>query len=619
MPKSQTLEFVNNFVSLSRKFKQPYVTTWREVIQNFIVEPTDNFNYDSVSNPYGKSNHRGRHQRHTAGARHRGIVLKDGETHKAIMTYASRLVTTILGDARGEYVIAEPVGYEDALGKGRTTTRLLRYCFAQPGIFRTMIEAVVDMLLMGTSIVFIPWRYRETEMPMREVSVNEFGEEVDTFTRHIVTAVDDPSIECVDNEDFFPDPTECRLDRMVGVARKFRMNGNRAKAKAKAGLFRTEAVERAIRSASGGEGTDEDEFREDQPDREDQRIPSGFNRMVGYEYWGEVPWEPKDGSRRRKITCLNNEVVEDRPWPLADPDLPFRELVINPVSGRFYGVSPGEVIRYDQDLQDVVRKLLAEAIIRQVHPPLLYNSQTEIDLGKLRNWRPNTPIGVNGPPGGSIETLSYDANVFNGFAEVNALKTSMQETSGATASIQGQGLGTKRASATEAKISAENSMARPELGAMLLEREAMPSIARSIIRRYQQFITSEQLSERVGESPRPMWVGDIMGDFDVQFMGSRRAISRQEKLQSYDRLVAISAAIPAAQMVVPWHELLRSMIGDVLELPEVAAKMADPMVVQQNAMLSQLGAAQSGNGNGTSPAAEPAGMISAQASGGTDG
>ena len=588
------LRFVNEFIEHSRQFKQPFLERWREVIDNFMVEPHD-FSR-ATSNPY---------RNNRASGRRSGVILKDGETHKAIMTYAAKLVTAVIGDERGEYIRAAPVGYEDAPRSAPTVTRLLRYAFALPGHYRTLVEAVLDSLLMGTAIVEIGWNYTERNMLVRQFT-NTYGVEEDTSVRSNVVANDDASLTLIDNEDFFPDPTEYRMERMVGAAKRFRMNGMQARAMGETGIYDKAAVDRALNLA-GGTGVDrsnEDDFRSDQPDPETQNVNSDFNRSIGYEYWGEVPWG-ETGSSRRVITTLNNIEVRNREYPLADPDLPFRALTINPVNGRFYGVSPGEVIRYDQDLQDAIKILLAEAIVKQVHPPIIYDSGVELDVDKLRAWKANVPIGIDGGPD-KVSTLQYGANVFNGFAFSDGLKRSMQETSGAVGIMQGQGMGTKRASATESSITAQQAMDRPELAASILEREAMPNIARSILRRYQQFLDTEDLANRVGSDPIAPWIGEIQGDFDIRFVGSRMAMTRQQKFQAFSALAQLASAIPELRAQIPWQMLGKSLVGDVLELPEVAAMIADPGVMRDNLMLNQaMGGGQTGNGNGTIGSSTP--------------
>jgi len=615
--KDKAFDFVMGFVSNSKRYKSQFIDRWQEVLANFIVTP-DDYGTSTIQEPYIKGRtRRGVH-------RSSGVVLKDAETHKAIMTYASRLVLTLMGDKNGEFVKATPSGWEDATGKASTVTRLMRYTFGLPGMFRTLTEAIVDMLLFGTAIVEIGWKYQEREQLVRSLDTSG-GIQVDEFTRQRVVAYDDPIMTVVDNQDFFPDPSEYRLENMSGVAKKFKINAMKALEMAEAGIYDKAAVDEAIALIgqpsdpnNPDDGHDED-FREgiDQP--ENRQGMDEFTPMIGFEYWGEVPWEDDRGSSRRVITVLHSVVVRDREFPLADSDLPFRALVINPVCGRFYGVSPAEVIRWDQSLQDAVKILLAEAIIRSVHPPIAYDIDSEIDLNKLRRFSPDVPIGIRGGPS-AVGTLSYDANMFGGFQEAAMLKQSMQEASGALGIIQGQGLSNNRASATEAGFTAQQAVSRPEMAAVLLERDSFPAIARSFLRRYQQFLEDEKdLALRVGEQPQPIWLGDIMGDFDIQFVGSRLAMSRQEKLQAYDRLVGIASAIPQAGVMVPWVQLLNKLVGDVLELPEVAALMGDPQVMQMNLLLNQAAQAGqgAGNGNGTSPASAPAGQLSAQAGGST--
>jgi hypothetical protein len=614
------------FISHSKRFKDQHIERWREVLANFIVDP-DDYPVGSVTSPYSKGREGQR--------RHSGIVLKDAETHKAIMTYASRLVLTVLGDPRGEYIRAQPTGWEDAGPKADTVTKLLRYSFALPGVFRTMVEAVVEMLLFGTAIIEIPWRYQEREQLVRGVQSFD-GITTDTFTRQRVVAYDDPTMTVVDHQDFYPDPSQYRIEDMAGVAKGFDINALKAREMAEAGIYTKSGVEEAVAAfgrQSGDSDSDKDtrqeRFREgiDLPEYTDE--DGDFTPMRGIEYWGEVPWgsnrdqDVERAASRRVVTLLNGIVVRDDPYPLSDPDLPFRALVINPVCGRFYGVSPAEVIRYDQSLQDAIKILLAEAIIRSVHPPIAYDIDSEIDLNKLRRWTPDAPLGIRGGPN-AVGTLRYDGNVFNGFQQTAALKQSMQEASGALSVLQGQGLGTSRASATEAGFAAQQSVNRPEMAAVLLERDAMPLIGKSFLRRYQQFLEDDaDLARRVGELPQSVWIGDILGDFDIIFSGSRLAMSRQEKLQSYDRLISLAQAIPQAALMLPWFQLLQQITGDTLELPEVASKIGDPQVMQQNALLlgvaTQAGGQGGAGNNGVPSRSSPPGQLPAQAGGNSVG
>ena len=142
------------------------------------------------------------------------------------------------------------------------------------------------------------------------------------------------------------------------------------------------------------------------------------------------------------------------------------------------------------------------------------------------------------------------------------------------------------------------------------------------MKRGQQFLDTEGLRQRIGEQPEPFWIGDIMGDYDIEFVGSRLGTSKQEKLQAFDRLTAMSAAVPLLQAQIPWAQIGRGIVGEMLELPEIAARMPDPQIVMSNMagmqLMQTMGGMAGGGGaarNGVPQQAEPAGMLSAQAGG----
>lgn len=608
--------FVMSFVAASDRYRSQFIDKWQEVISNFIVDGAQTFNTGGEVSPYSRT-------RVYRSPRNR-IYLRDPETHKLVMTYASKLVRSVVGDRDGKYVQAQPVGYED-VPKSQAVTRLTRYNFGLPGHFRTLVEAVVDMLLIGTSVVEDYWKYEERELVVREVESDGIAE-VATTTRQTVVTYDDPCIKPVDVLDFYPDPARYRLDEMSGCAKKFRMNGFEAQRLADSEYYNKEKVKQALATAPKSVENKAPSFRAglDQPAQADP-IP-GFREMVGYDYWGEIPdsagvVDDETGKKftRGRITILNQVVVKSVAWPLIDDKLPFTAFYINPVQGRFYGISPAEVVRFDQSFADAVKILLAEAIVKQVHPPIAYDSDAEFDVAKLREWKADLPIPIRGGPS-SIGTLKYDADIANGFALLSGLKEEIKGGSGALGGIQGEN-GPDRESATGASQRIQMALERPELAGMLLEMDSLPSLAKKMLKLDQQFLEdTEDLKKRVGELPAPFWIGDILGDFDIRFVGSRNAVSNQEKLQAFDRLVSYGSAIPAFQLFLPHADIAQMIVGELLGLPEAAAQIGDPAMMQQNLdamMASNQAGAQAGPAdNGVPPTPQAPGMMPTQAAGG---
>jgi hypothetical protein len=87
-------------------------------------------------------------------------------------------------------------------------------------------------------------------------------------------------------------------------------------------------------------------------------------------------------------------------------------------------------------------------------------------------------------------------------------------------------------------------------------------------------------------------------------------------MQSWDRVMAMAQSIPAFQMALPTVEMARTIIGDLLELPELAAQVGNPMDVMRNAVAMNMARGQTGAANNGIPnAPEPPGLLPAQAAG----
>jgi len=605
---AEAREFVMSFVSSSETYRQQFVEKWQEVLANFIVDGAQSYNTGGFRTPYSRD-------RIYKGSKSR-IMLKDPETHKLVMVYASKLMRSLFGDNKHEYIQAAPVGYEDDQ-KSQTVTRLLRYGWSLPGHFRTLVETIVDMLLFGTSVVELGWHYEEREMVVRTVEYG-LGIESSTTMQARVPVYDDPLIRPIDIMDFYPDPARYRIQEMSGAAKRFRMNSFEARRMAATEIYSSAAVEEAINNGKGSDPRQASpDFRAGLDQPAEKHSAPDFRDMTGYEYFGMVPWE-EDGSTRRVITVLNNVVVRNDPFPYADANLPFHTFIINPVQGRFYGISPAEVIRYDQSFADAMKMLLAEAIVRQVHPPIAYDPDADPDVAAIKAWKADALIAVRGGPA-SIGTVKYSADIQAGFAMMQGLKSSIQEGSGMLGGISGEN-GPDREAASVGVQRIQMALDRPELAAMVIENECLPPIGRAMLARFQQFILdTDDLKKRIGELPEPVWLGDIMGDYDVRFVGSRMVASRQMKLQSFDRLMGYAQVSPAFQAFLPNIEIAQTLIGDWMELPELAAAVGDPKNIQANIMAAQMMGQPNGANNGVPTSSEPAGMMPAQASGGPQG
>lgn len=601
------VRFVMGFIGQSKQSRSSYVGSWQETLNNYLVLPHSGTGSGSTNNPLdlGKSKRR------------RFSSLKDPETKQVVDTLLAKLMLALFGE--DNFVAAKKVGREDAV-KADTATRLLGYSFRLDGHYRAMQTWLLDMLLFGTGICQLGWRLDERPKTFRDIiGVDEFGNEIrEEYRASDHPYYDDIRLTTVDIMDFYPDFGVDNFRDMLGAAKRCEMTGYDAMKKASKGLYDMQAVKAAIAAAATATKTnDVDSLHRPERPNNVSRDP-GFEIFEAYEYYGEVPFAYPDGERWRVITVANNQVLRDRPWFFDDYRLPFYDATISPIQGRLYGLSPAEGARFQQDFADFLLMMMADSVVRTVHPPILFDRDAGVDAAALAAWGPDRPIGVNGRiPQQSVQTLQYSPNLQNGFAMFNAIKQSMKENTAALGSIQGQGLGVNRASATEAERTFQMALDRPEMFARFLERECFPPLGRGILKLYQSNLeTTSELIDRIGELPESAVLADIQGDFDVQFIGSRNHMSLYKRMQAIQTIVSM-ATIPEIGMRIDWDEIVIQILeGNGFDT--IAQKLADPEKLALNMILRGFGNGRQllGNGNGTVPAvsdaetpAEDAGQI----------
>lgn len=519
------------------------------------------------------------------------IVLKDTETHQTVETWLSKLLAMTLSP-KG-FVETSPIGREDAWGSN-AVSGLLRYGFRRPGNFRSNYVTYKNAILFGQAVILPAWAYWEGPVTQIEGGgMGLFGEEEVTRVRALGVVQDDPLFFPIDIDDFYPFPGEEDMSRMLFCAHRYIIPEHKAWEMAESGRWSRAAVARAIgkadktnsnssQSSSSGHRYYPGNIERDKSWREGSfrsqhyRLPSSYKPLVAVEGWGEVPYRKRDGERWRRLTLLNGELVESRPMPVATSRrVPYCDFVMNPVQGRWRGVSPAIVNRYVQSFMDAMLICLAEGAVREVTAPVIYDPSSEVSEARLEAWA--GPIAARGGPS-AVGVMQYRPNLANGFAMYTGLKQMQQQSSGATGGLQGHGLGTKRFSANEAVSTFKQAMDRPTMVAELFEREYLPALGRMVFELYQQFLPSDQaLADRVGVSAmvdnRMPTLANISGDFDIEFVGSSRIQDDQVKLQALTNIMQIFGSVPGAAPLFPWIEgLLKALELSQLRDLEAAAK-----------------------------------------------
>lgn len=607
----EELEFVLTCIDDSRKKKAVYDEIDAEVLENYLVQPM----WDQT--PTGPYHYRDNDPNRT--------ILKDSETHQMIETLTAKVLLSTIGEPG--FVQAQPVGYEN-VNKAEVASALLEGMFASPGNFRSMYVGFKDAFIFGAQAFFPSWDYFEGERIFRRVMVDPSN-----MAEHVVEELgsavlrDNLRLIPIDRDDLYEDPGYDTMDRMQFCARRFEIPRWEAEELATQlapdgkPRWNPQAVQRAIVNGTPALSKYPDHWRQTIDRPEPRGMGTAYEPMIGFELYALTPYMHRDGKRRRRLTVLNGELVESRGMPLhVSRTIPFYEIVVNPINGRFRGIAPGYVARWQQSFYDALLICLSEAVVRTTNPPIAVRRYGRVNRDQVLAWKGIIPLENMD----DIREVQYKPEIGPAFQMLQSMKMSMREGSGATGAVQGLGFGTKRMSGTEAAFLGQQVMDRPEMLAAMFDREYLPNLGQGMFEIAQQMIrSSDDLVKRVGMSVAqgsPL-LDDIQGEFEIRFVGSRRMKTKQDKLRAIEQLVQLAGAIPVAQAIIPWPELIREWVCSA-DLDKLESMIANPQAVQDNIYRTALmnmaggrGGAPQANGNGAMPRTTPPGMLPAQTSG----
>jgi hypothetical protein len=607
-PKDEQADWTMAFIDHSAEDRRPLEDIWDEVELNFLVRPPhESALASSTRHPLAFI-------RQDLAATASGYsVLKDPETHQEVMTIVANIVLALF--PREGFIKTKGRGFED-IAKSTTVTELLRYDHALPGHYWEFCNWVLRATTYGTSILEAFWDYREEPRTLRALAVDEMtGEEESSSYIALVPVWDDVRYIALDHRNFYPDPGADTMLMMQGAAVHDKIDARSARALGRSGVYDKAAVKRAVEWTAGRHRAAESKSRTDQTlGTHEKRAHPDFLELDRYRYVGNVPWKAQDGIQKREIVVLGGETVRSEPWPRR---LPWFDVGLIPrPGGSFWKMGPAEVVRHDQDFIDTLKMMLADAVVRMVHPSPLVADGAILNLEQFRTQRPDRPIVVEGDPNNAVAWPNFNPPIQPAFQMWSGTKQQMREGTGALGGLQGLGLGTKRFSGTEAASTFRQVYERPELFASVIERGPLPDLAQYSLELNQEYLEdTPALKLRVGESSTGAVLADILPQFDIEYIGSRQ-LTEQQEAEAFREIVALGAN-PAIAPLIPWVPLLQKYFRR-LGADEIAAMVGNPELVQIHLLLARLAVPQSaaGNGNGEVPAQPPLGALPAQLAGG---
>ena len=531
--REQEREFLLDFINKSDRLRTPFIPIWDEVRDNYLLSGPSTPLFPIVG---AGSNHFGIPPRRETGR----SILRDPETHQVVESLAGQAIGLLLGSR--DYLAADPIGSDDP-EKARFMSRLLMAVLEEPGAFRTIFQLVKDSFLFSTSVFQAGWETMSRLQMVQEQTLS--GKRI--VPRDVVYSNRFRMIP-IDIYDFYPDPSGTRIQEdMLFVAKRFRISKMQAQDLAKQGVYDKAGVNKAIEAA---EKRSTDKHQRQRFPQQAKDTADKYGVMTGFEGWGQIPWLPPDKARNRVITILNGIHVRGHINPFIDGNIPFKEIVVKPIQGRFYGLGPAEVIRFLQDSANSLLMTFTDVANAAVTAPILVGQALGGDIEQIRRRDPLDVIPVRDVK--QIARMPFEFNALQAAAaEMIRRKLSMREASGATNPIQAIQSPSSRTTATEFSEVVRLASQRVELQVQLIERDDFPWVGRTILSRLRQFLPEEGAIASLAGEQFAVTLDDIQDEADVRFMGSRHVMSRFQKTTGLGRAIEILSANPDFVAMMP--------------------------------------------------------------------
>jgi len=575
------IDFTLEFVARSEKKKKPFLPIWDEVESNYLVIP------------YGMA---GPNLTHTRGGygvpmgpnERRRSRLKDPETHQIVETITSQALGLLLGQR--EYLTAIPANRDD-YDKARLVAMLLMAMLKQPGVWRTHYQLVKEAFWMGTAIIEVGWETR---------SRKQFVRGTKGLQPEDVIYRDRPLQRIVALRDFCPDPSGTSIQEdMMGCAKYFEITAQQALELAEPdedgnAVYDMADVKEAITLKQTEIAEREKRFKTGERALPDRLLP-----LQGIEYWGFSPIPASDGMSNRVITLLNGVRVRSRGNSYEDGNIPFKEMVVNPIAGRFYGLGPAEVVRFLQDSADNLLMVLNDAVDLAIRGPLLIGATFGGNPDQLRERM----LGdiVNCTDVKQVGLVPTDYNVLQlGALHLLRGKQSMREASGSPDPVQAVGSGEgggKAKTATEISELVRFASQRVEPMALLIEQDFYPWLGKALHSRAKQFGPPGGFVAALNGETFDVSLEDIDIEADVFFSGTRQSGSKFQRSVQYRAMGDLIGSEKGKMLALLAPEILVRMFrdgADIVDAEDIVEKMIDRALAMQKMEL-MMGAAKGGS------------------------
>jgi hypothetical protein len=408
------------------------------------------------------------------------------------------------------------------------------------------ITALNSIFCYGTAIALYEWKYEEKKVkaknPIIEMGVT-VGEEV---VDDLITTYDDPNVEFIPIDDFFPDPEGWDVKTSAYVCTRVFKDKSYLKAKEKEGIYE---LPDNIEDGSEFISNFRDEINNipsiDQGERNKK------HEIISYYTDDEV------------IVVLNRKhVIRKEENPNYSREKPFKRVVAIPLEKEFWGMSIVEVLADLQEELNTTRNQRIDNISLILNKVFLKRRNADIDEFELSAGNIIEVDDVND----DLKALDFSDVTQSAYREEDVIKQDMQYISGVSEFSRGATPQRKETATTVTAIQdAANILFNYTIS--VIERTGLLSLGDAVKKLNQQYIQEEKVIRLLNIQSGEWEYGQVdpesvQGSYDVKSVTPRLEAEGNKEIKRNQLLEMMNLFTnnPIASQYINVPELMKKIL-----------------------------------------------------------
>ncbi len=422
------------------------------------------------------------------------------ETLEAVESIVAQTFSSVFGESKPVKIMGREETDED---KAKRIEALELNALDQMGFESKLLDIIRQVVIYGTSVAKVCWKYEDVEVEPKEVEgENFFPEDLNTITRN------NADLEYIDILDVAFDPGKSRVEDMDWIVVRKRVSWDYIKDRERTTLYSKEQVEKVKK---GGKEASVDYIK-------NQKFASNGIQYENYkedeyellEFWGKVPvwWvdEDVDPSEERSskrieavIEVVSGVTLRLERNPYKHKKKPFLKAEYIRVDNEAYGIGVPEICDGLQSELNDKRNQLLDHTSFQIFPSYIKVRAANIDENQIKFNFPGNIIDSDIAGDGGLTPMRIGGNPQENIQMDSIIKQDIRNQTGATNPVQGIS-SNKDTTAYEASVLERRGSSRINVFIRDFSIKFLKPCYRMIYQLQQQYVTKEMAVRIIGKN-----------------------------------------------------------------------------------------------------------------------